>query len=148
MKCPLDKIDLVEKQGEGFTYHECPSCEGLWMRHRALRTLVEKYEPDAVIAMPRPDDAFQAFNSSDFDTNNITICPLDGASYYEHAFGSIMLDICPECDGIWLDKGELAKIRDELKAQKIPDNLLDVVLHDVGAFFAYWFRSDTKKDQP
>lgn len=146
MKCPLDNVDMLDKQGDGFTYHQCPTCEGMWMRHRALRTLVQKYEPDADLAMPRPEDAYEAFHSPEYDTNHITKCPLDGSDYYEHAFGSVMLDICPTCDGVWMDKGEMEKIREELKNHEIPATLVDTVLHDIGAFFAYYFSSKKGND--
>lgn len=136
MKCPIDHIDLVEKEGDGFSYHQCEACGGLWMRHRALRTLVQQHNPDADLTMPRPDDAYIMFNSPEYDTNNITKCPLDGADYYEHPFGSVMIDICPKCDGVWLDKGELAKIREELQSNEIPAGVVDMVLHDIGAFFS------------
>lgn len=154
MKCPTDNIDLNEKQAEGFAYHECPDCQGLWMRHRALRTLVEKYSPGAKIAMPRPSDAYLPMNSPEYDTNDITKCPLDGSDYYEHAFGSVMIDICPNCDGIWLDKGELSKIRDELKNEEIPDTVVSTVINDIdllfdeiGRFFSRQFSGSQDDDK-
>lgn len=138
MKCPSDHIDLVEKQGEGFIYHECPACLGLWMRHRALRVLVKKNNPDADVAIPLPDDAYMPFHSPAYDTNDITKCPVDGADYYEHAFGSVMIDICPKCDGVWMDKGELDKISQELQQNTINAGVLGGILNEIDAFFAIY----------
>ncbi|MGQ9731531.1 MAG: TFIIB-type zinc ribbon-containing protein [Candidatus Zipacnadales bacterium] len=36
---------------------------------------------------------------------------------YEYAYCSkIMLDLCPDCDGIWVDDGELERIGQHLRA--------------------------------
>lgn len=149
MKCPIDNIELQEKQGEGFAYHQCSDCEGLWMRHRALRTLVQKYKPNADVVMPRPADAYVLGKaSSKSDTNNITQCPLDGSDYYEHAFGSVIMDICPKCDGIWLDKGEMAKVKDELQNSSVETLFIESQLNDLAAFFGDFFSrsNDDKKE--
>lgn len=145
MKCPADEVNLIEKQGEGFVYHECPECKGLWMRHRALRTLVHNHNPKADIVMPRPENAYNNLhNGPGFDTNRITKCPVDGADYYEHAFGSVIMDICPTCDGVWLDQGELEKMTEELDAHSVSGLTLETVFHNIGAFFAHYFTNDKK----
>lgn len=135
MKCPLDQIDMIEKQGDGFDYHECEACNGLWMRHRALRGLVHQYSPNSDISIPLPDDAYLPFSDSKFDTNNITRCPVDGAPYYEHSYGDVMIDLCPQCDGLWFDRGELDKIKEKLKNDEIPSGVLSTVIHDLSVFF-------------
>lgn len=37
-------------------------------------------------------------------------CPLDNAQLMEINKSGVMIDVCPECKGVWLDKGELEKI--------------------------------------
>jgi uncharacterized protein len=37
-------------------------------------------------------------------------CPTDGASLVEIDRSGVMIDVCPECKGVWLDRGELEKI--------------------------------------
>jgi len=137
MKCPADQNQLVEKQGEGFVYHQCPECDGLWTRFRSLRTVVQKYNPDAEIALPHPERLTPLIHRTGFDTNNVTKCPLDGTDYFEHRFGSVLLDICQNCDGIWFDAGELEKVKQELKDQSSPDNPVEVFLWDADRFFEY-----------
>ena len=34
-------------------------------------------------------------------------CPRDGSSLVAKTSGSVTIDVCPQCEGIWLDKGEL-----------------------------------------
>ena len=38
------------------------------------------------------------------------VCPRDGATLVEVNKSGVMIDVCPECKGIWLDRGELEKI--------------------------------------
>lgn len=38
-------------------------------------------------------------------------CPKCGADLQEKSVGSVMLDACPECHGVWLDQGELDMIQ-------------------------------------
>jgi Zn-finger nucleic acid-binding protein len=37
-------------------------------------------------------------------------CPLDGATLTMSERSGIEIDYCPECRGVWLDRGELDKI--------------------------------------
>ena len=34
-------------------------------------------------------------------------CPRDGTALVARTSGSVTIDVCPQCEGIWLDKGEL-----------------------------------------
>ncbi len=34
-------------------------------------------------------------------------CPRDGADLKERVFHNVKIDGCPECNGVWLDQGEL-----------------------------------------
>jgi Zn-finger nucleic acid-binding protein len=37
-------------------------------------------------------------------------CPNDGARLVEIERSDVLIDACPECRGVWLDRGELDKI--------------------------------------
>jgi Zn-finger nucleic acid-binding protein len=37
-------------------------------------------------------------------------CPNDGARLVEVERSDVLIDACPECRGVWLDRGELDKI--------------------------------------
>ncbi len=37
-------------------------------------------------------------------------CPLDGSRLVQTERSEILIDACPECRGIWLDRGELDRI--------------------------------------
>ena len=37
-------------------------------------------------------------------------CPVDGARLVQTERSEILIDACPECRGVWLDRGELDRI--------------------------------------
>ena len=39
-------------------------------------------------------------------------CPVDGAELIVTERSDVEIDVCPECRGVWLDRGELEKIVD------------------------------------
>ncbi len=43
-------------------------------------------------------------------------CPVDGATLVMSERQNIEIDYCPECRGVWLDRGELDKILDRAAA--------------------------------
>jgi uncharacterized protein len=38
------------------------------------------------------------------------LCPIDGVSLMEMNKNGVTIDVCPECKGVWLDRGELEKL--------------------------------------
>ena len=40
----------------------------------------------------------------------LLLCPSCGAGMREVERRGVLLDICPQCGGVWLDKGELEKL--------------------------------------
>jgi uncharacterized protein len=37
-------------------------------------------------------------------------CPMDGVPLTEMVKNGVTIDVCPECKGVWLDRGELEKL--------------------------------------
>lgn len=48
-------------------------------------------------------------------------CPNDGARLVEIERSEVMIDACPECRGVWLDRGELDKILAKERAASSAD---------------------------
>ncbi|MFN3266606.1 MAG: zf-TFIIB domain-containing protein [Deinococcales bacterium] len=38
------------------------------------------------------------------------LCPIDGTPLMEMSKNGVIIDVCPECKGVWLDRGELEKL--------------------------------------
>ena len=47
-------------------------------------------------------------------------CPNDGATLTMSERSGVEIDYCPECRGVWLDRGELDKILDRAAADTPP----------------------------
>jgi Zn-finger nucleic acid-binding protein len=41
-------------------------------------------------------------------------CPVDGANMAKEIAHMLVIDRCPECSGVWLDGGELERMRADL----------------------------------
>lgn len=138
MQCPKCETEMVEQEKHSYSYNECPDCLGLWMRHRSLRTVIKQLDPEAVQALPKPFELGvpSPENSTSFDTNDITECPVDGHKYVERDFGGVNIDMCLECDGIWLDAGELTKIREALKDGDVPHTFIGSIAHNIAAYLS------------
>jgi len=112
--CPRCRQKMLKKEYEGVSIDICEKCGGIWMDKDELYHVLEKREekfshqqqeevtPEEIIP-PRPGDLIPELN-----------CPLCGALMQRFAFGyssGIILDRCPNGDGVWLDKGELEKVQ-------------------------------------
>lgn len=47
-------------------------------------------------------------------------CPVDGATLVMAERSGVEIDYCPECRGVWLDRGELDKIIERSDAPSAP----------------------------
>ncbi len=47
-------------------------------------------------------------------------CPIDGATLVISDRSGVEIDYCPECRGVWLDRGELDKIIDRSVVEAPP----------------------------
>ncbi|MDP5084947.1 MAG: zf-TFIIB domain-containing protein [Yoonia sp.] len=47
-------------------------------------------------------------------------CPIDGATLVISDRSGVEIDYCPECRGVWLDRGELDKIIERSGAAMTP----------------------------
>lgn len=47
-------------------------------------------------------------------------CPNDGTTLMMSERQGVEIDYCPQCRGVWLDRGELDKILDRAKAESEP----------------------------
>ena len=116
----LDLYSILSMEFEG-----CPKCHGMWLERDELRKLknkvgigelhwlnseVDNIEQTAAIASKR-------------------VCPKkDSRNLLSVVFGksSVLLDWCPKCHGIWLDRGEYDKIVEYLRDEAGNATLKDV----------------------
>lgn len=59
-------------------------------------------------------------------TPELVVCPRDGTQLVEVERSGVLIDACPTCRGIWLDRGELERLVDYERTVATEDFLDEV----------------------
>ena len=105
----LDLYSLLHIEFEG-----CPKCHGLWLDRDELRKLKNKVGIGELHWLNREVDNIEETAA----VVSKRVCPRkDSKNLVSVVFGksSVVLDWCPKCHGMWLDRGEYDKIIDYLR---------------------------------
>lgn len=130
MDCPKDRTPLEVVHFHTIPIHRCPKCKGTWYEIDQLRVLKDKEAHGDYcwinLDLWRDTAKFRAASSSRYT------CPADSTPLIPVHYGNtiIVADICQTCKGVWLDKGEYARIikflADAVDAQSVGDYLGDL----------------------
>jgi Zn-finger nucleic acid-binding protein len=111
---------------EGVEIDRCPACDGIWLDWKEIGRIVEREEKE--FTEKEREEAFRE-RGVDYSAGKTLYCPHcgEGLQKFNYAINTgVILDRCPQRHGIWLDKGELAKIQiimeeydDTLKGKRI-----------------------------
>ncbi len=112
MKCPRDGSKLVPR------YHEtnieidlCRKCHGMWLDKGELEAIQETIEHDYSKDLNKiSDDVGNAYEMARQKHESPVLCPKCDEKMDPHEYGycsQIIVDVCPSCEGVWLDQGEL-----------------------------------------
>jgi Zn-finger nucleic acid-binding protein len=117
MNCPDCKGEMEIITYEGTRINECSSCKGVWLDEQELATIaqrkIEKIDP-AILEQYHRGPGFGQVATIERDRERNLACPkcankLDLVNY---AYDSgIVVDICPDSHGVYLDKQELDAIQ-------------------------------------
>jgi len=110
MKCPVCKVHLIVVERHKIELDYCISCKGFWFDSGELKLLSETLNLNLLneIKATIIDDS----------TEHKRICPLCDKRMNKIRIGensNVLLDKCPDGQGIWLDGGELSKITNQNK---------------------------------
>ena len=109
MKCPRCKSDLFVVEYRDIELDYCPSCGGLWFDSGEMDLLSEKSGKECATLRPSAD-AKEA----------LLRCPICRVRMDKRLMGSetepVLVDLCPSCEGLWLDRGELEQILNQTGA--------------------------------
>ena len=112
--CIKCETAMVPKMVEDVEVDYCPACRGLWLDRDEIRELAEKSE--AVLAELR--ELVQGEETAKPAPSTVKPpCPACGNKLTLAVFGSIYMEHCSACDGIYLDRGELDKAMFVVKAR-------------------------------
>ena len=113
MRCINDGEEMTRLVWEAdVEVDRCPTCGGIWLDHGELEQLQSTVERDYSEELERPpiDDVAAAFARAHASVADNRDCPQCDVpmEQREHGYTSqVMVDTCPSCQGVWLDRGEL-----------------------------------------
>ena len=111
MKCPACGNQLTEMDVEGVKVDACDGgCAGIWFDNFEIDKFDEPHEPAGALLEGIARNESVTVNES--QKRNCPKC--DGIVMMRHCFSikqEVEVDECAGCAGIWLDHGELEKIR-------------------------------------
>ena len=120
-KCPIDSAVLVDSSRasvcvfvqDDYDFHECPYCRGIWIPQHVLERMLSDHALRNVSTLSgfqkRQDDE-RTFDIRGHVKGNLC-CPSDGERLFIIKHKGIELDLCGDCGGMWLDRGELDKLK-------------------------------------
>ena len=104
---------------------ECPRGHGAWFEDQELRTAKDEADPDLSwmdFEIWKHPDRFALGTSQ-------LACPDDKTPLVQLQYSdtAVTIDCCPSCHGIWLDKGEFARVIDALETELTTKTFSDYV---------------------
>ncbi|MBM3883956.1 MAG: hypothetical protein FJ387_30340 [Verrucomicrobia bacterium] len=116
LKCPRCSTGLETVLYEGVEIETCPGCGGEWLDAGELRQIVQHIEAKFSREELGQLDALHknVFQITSAPDQNLSCpkCPEQKLSAYNYASSSgIILDKCPGCGGVWLDRNELEAVQ-------------------------------------
>jgi hypothetical protein len=129
MRCPKDGSELLERRYEADIFVDlCPSCGGIWLDESKLEAVEYARQRDYSEELDQPPDlGYNAFELARSRADAPLYCPTCSLEMERREYArcsQVLIDVCPHCGGIWLDKGELAAIeiffeREEKEAREV-----------------------------
>jgi Zn-finger nucleic acid-binding protein len=92
---------------EGVTVDRCSACEGIWLDYGELRQIAMIHEEQFT------REELEAAMETDADKmeESTALCPRCGMSMEKREIQATVIDVCPQRDGLWLDRGELERVQ-------------------------------------
>jgi Zn-finger nucleic acid-binding protein len=92
----------------------CPSCGGLWLDQRELERIEESLVNNYADPLSRPDNSIdRAYEVARQNSRTEVTCPKCGREMSKkecHPASLVLVDVCPDCAGLWLDRGEIQSL--------------------------------------
>ena len=112
MRCPKCEVSkLIEKKvkGKSFSVDFCPDCKGMWFDENELGSLLKV--PARNVKVPSEAQEQDIF------------CPKCEKPLHVFCYPQtmVLIDMCKECEGIWLDAKEFKEIQSVRNALKKPE---------------------------
>jgi Zn-finger nucleic acid-binding protein len=108
IECPRCFVQATQSEVEVFgpniNIDVCPKCGGIWLDHGELKKLLK-------------DKKISDYLTKDIGTQSKSklVCPRCGGLMDLERADEIEVDVCLNCNGVWLDQGELEDLKEKSK---------------------------------
>lgn len=115
-ECPRCKVELKERLPGGIRYDECVRCNGIYYDQDELRQAKDLAQPDSRWL---DFDIIKAVGNAQNESKTKLLCPSCSGVMVEVKYQDtgVVIDVCSQCHGVWLDEGEFGKIIQSLNEQ-------------------------------
>lgn len=129
MRCPKCEQILENISMHKVSVEHCKKCGGIWFDRDELKMVRDERDKNlSWLNIDLWDDA----NKIESEEGNYMACPIDGKNLFKVKYSpsDVVVDVCLDCRGVWLDKGELDKIlrqlEDKVNSETLPEYLKDL----------------------
>ncbi len=105
MKCPVCKEPMIVLELNEVELDYCPSCGGIWLDAGELGLLIEDEKEREMLL-----SSFQKDTEHHEKPYKCPICRKKMDKVYVGENKDVLIDKCPDNDGLWFDKGELKEV--------------------------------------
>ncbi|MDP2931550.1 MAG: zf-TFIIB domain-containing protein [Chloroflexota bacterium] len=110
MKCPVCQVDMIVVEHKKIELDYCIRCHGVWF---------DSGEIELLLATLKADHAMESLFAPQRTgvTEKARKCPMCGKKMKKARLGEgppVLIDTCPQNEGLWFDGGELGRVLDEI----------------------------------
>jgi len=139
MKCPIDNSPLKHKEYErAVMVDQCVTCNGMWLDQWELKAIQANKGKNYSAEIKQLPDLVNASYLQALEKDRPALnCPKCSVQLdrREHGYCSqILVDICHDCQGVWLDNGEIQALEVFFERSHIDDQEIKT-----GFFHSLWF---------
>ena len=117
MICPTCKSDMIVVEHDNVELDYCTDCNGVWFDAGEMDLLLQSIDIDSGGYLIK--DMLNAPETESSERKRK--CPICGSKMKKTSTGKnrrILVDVCPQGDGLWFDGGELTQLLKQLSARE------------------------------
>ena len=116
MICPTCKSDMIVVEHDNIELDYCTDCNGVWFDAGEMDLLLQSIDVDGSGSLLK-----DVLDAPEIDSpEKKRKCPICGSKMKKPTIGDnnkILIDVCPQGDGMWFDGGELAQLIKQLSSK-------------------------------
>ncbi len=113
MKCPVCHVPMIVVEHEQIELDNCLDCAGVWFDAGELDLLLETMQVKGTVLSL---DSILTSPEAQSDEKKRK-CPICGKRMKKATVGhkpEVLIDVCPQGDGLWFDEGEVGQLITQL----------------------------------